>query len=631
MIDLQKYETLLHLLIFIKILYLKINKHILKKDKLISGLLTLILASFIITNFVGPNAYREVIIDGDGSGLYAYLPTIIIYKTIDFTPVFEFEKSRRASDYMGHYFHSYEEILINKFSCGTALLQLPFFLIAYLLSLLIGLEIDGYNVIFQYSVALSAIFWAFIGLIYFVKLAMLYGVKKEYAWLITISGFIGTNLFYYTLIAPAASHIYSFSLISIFLYFTKKSFQEYNRKSIFISSFILGLIVLVRPANILVVMVLPFLSSSPKNFYQLIRNKLAKGDILLIVLVFIIGLSPQLIINYLQTGQLILYGYQNEGFYFNQPEILNFLVSFRKGWFIYTPFMLLLIPAIVTLFKRSRFEFFSFLGFFLILIYIFSSWWNWFYGDSFGMRPMVDYYGIFFLIIALFVSSIKWPGIRLITFIFIGLTTILNLFQTYQYAKGIIHPDSMNREAYGKVFLKTSDEYVGIIAAADESYYGILNEIPFFETMNDMEDIYPGWTIAKNRSEENFSGKYSAQLNNTIIYSPSFSYKIPELLIGKKNLYVFFEAMVLENKINAAKDALFIVDISNAEGQNIFYKKFKVKKLPDDIVGEWRKESIGFKLPELTDDMVQIKFYIWNISKQNFFVDDSEIKIFEYN
>ena len=139
------------------------------KDKLISGLLTLLLISFIITNFVGPKANRKHIIDGDGSGLYAYLPAIIIHKTVDFTPVFEFEKLRRAPDYMGHYFHSYEEILINKFGCGTALLQLPFFLIAYLLSILTGLEADGYNIFFQYSVALSAIFWAFLGLIYFQK------------------------------------------------------------------------------------------------------------------------------------------------------------------------------------------------------------------------------------------------------------------------------------------------------------------------------------------------------------------------------------------------------------------------------------------------------------------------------
>jgi len=244
---------------------------------------------------------------------------------------------------------------------------------------------------------------------------------------------------------------------------------------------------------------------------------------------------------------------------------------------------------------------------------------------------MVDYYSIFFLTIALFVSSTKWPRTRLITFIFIGLVSALNLFQTYQYAKGIIHPDSMNREVYWKVFLKTSDEYVGIIAAADESFYGILNETPLFETTNDMERIYPAWAIAKNHSEEYFSSKYSAQLNNTVVYSPSFSYKIPESLISKKNLYVFFETMVFEKEQNAAIDALFIVDISNNEGQTIFYKKFQVKKLPDDIVSEWQKESIGFKLPELTDDMVQIKFYVWNVGKQVFLLDDLVIKIHEYN
>ena len=620
------------MLIFIKILYCKNNKHNLKRDKLLSGLLTLLLlTSFIITNFTGPNAYRKVIIDGDGSGLYAYLPAIIIHKTIDFTPVFEFEKSRRAPDYMGHYFHSHEEILINKFGCGTALLQLPFFLIAYLLSILTGLEADGYNVLFQYSVALSAIFWAFVGLIYFVKLASLYGIKKEYAWLIAILGFIGTNLFYYALVAPAASHIYSFSLISIFLYFMKKSFLVYNRKSLFISTFILGLIVLVRPVNILIVLALPFLSSSFNNFYSVIRKKLAKGDIIFIVLIMALSLSPQLVINYLQTGKLIFFSYQNEGFYFGHPELLNFLFSYRKGWLIYTPFMLLLVPGMITLYKRSKFEFFSFLGFLIILVYIFASWWNWFYGDSLGMRPMVDFYSIFFLVIALFISTVKQSRVFLIILLFISLSTALNLIQTYQFAKGIIHPDSMNKEAYWKVFLKTSDEYVGIIAATDESYYGTLSKYPFFETINDMEGTYPAWAIAKNRSEENFSGKYSAQLNNTVIYSPSFSYKIPESLISKKNLYVFFETMVFEKEQNAAIDALFIMDISNNEGQTIFYKKFHVKKLPDDIVGEWQKESIGFKLPELTTDMAQIKFYIWNVGKQGFLLDDLVIIIHEYN
>lgn len=602
------------------------------KKKLFACLLAFVLlVSFTISNFIGPNHYRRIIIDGDGSGLYAYLPTLIIYKSVDFTPVFEYEKSRRAPDYMGHYFHEHDGILINKFTAGTALLQLPFFLIAYILSLIFGLEADGYNILFQFAVALAALFWVFVGILYFIRLALLYNLKNNVAWVFIITGFIGTNLFYYALIAPAASHVYSFSLISIFLYYMKIFFMTYNRKALFLSSLLLALIILIRPVNIVIVLALPFLASSPKNLVSGIKKKIKTGDIFIGSLVFIIGISPQLIINYLQTGNLIIYGYENEGFYFTRPETLNFLLSYRKGWLVYTPLMILLIPALIALFKRSRFEFYSFLGFFIMLIYIFSSWWNWFYGDSFGMRPMIDYYSLFFLVIAIFISGIKKQWLWVIISIFIGIAISLNLIQTIQYAKGIIHPDSMSKEAYWEIFLKTSDDDAGIIAAGDESYYGKMDEKPFFETTNDMESKYNNWSNPEKSDLNAYSGSFAVQMNHSSVYSPSFTYKIPETFVQKNNLYVEVEAMILQNEANAAKDALFIVDISDLDKQTIFYKKFKVKKLPDSLSEEWKIEHIGFKLPPLTDEMDSIKFYIWNLKGGKFMIDDFSIKIYEYH
>lgn len=602
------------------------------KDKLFGGLLIFIfLVAFISANFVGPNKYRKVIIDGDGSGLYAYLPAIFIYHTTDFKQVFEFEKSRRSPDYMGHYFHLYEDTLINKFSSGTALLQLPFFLLAYILSLLFGLEADGQNALFQYSVAFSAMFWAFLGLLYFIKLTKLYQLRTEVAWTIAITGLLGTNLFYYTFIAPAASHAYSFSLISIFLYFLKKNFLEYNRKSIYLAAFLLALIVLVRPINIIVVAVIPFIASSAKELINSIKGKLISGDIFIIILIFLLGISPQLIINYIQTGYLIVYGYQNEGFYFTRPEITNFLVSYRKGWLVYTPFMLLLIPAIFMLYKRSKFEFFSFIGFFILLIFVFSSWWNWFYGDSFGMRPMIDYYSLFFLLIALLISSIKNSKVLVFTALFITGAIALNLIQSIQYSKGIIHPDSMNKEAYWKVFLKTSVEYAGIIAAGDESFYGKLDKEPFYETTNDLESTHPGWSNPDKTEIASFSGTYAIQMDQLQIYSPSYSYKIPKTLIGQKNLFIFFETMLFQNEAKAADNALFVVDISSNNGETVFYKKFKVNKLPNDIINKWDKESISFKLPEITNEMTKMKFYIWNLEGKTFLVDDLSIRFYEYH
>jgi hypothetical protein len=189
----------------------------------------------------------------------------------------------------------------------------------------------------------------------------------------------------------------------------------------------------------------------------------------------------------------------------------------------------------------------------------------------------------------------------------------------------------MNQEAYWKVFLKSSDTYAGIIAAGDESYYGELDNKPLFETFNDMESSYINWSNPVMSDQDSYSGAYASLLNKTKIYSPSFAYKIPEKFISKKNLYVIFDAMILQNEANAAGNALFIVDISGKEGKTIFYKKFKVKKLPDEVTFKWKKEHIGFKLPEIKGEMEKIKFYIWNVSGESFMVDDLSIKIYEYH
>jgi disulfide oxidoreductase YuzD len=72
------------------------------------------------------------------------------------------------------------------------------------------------------------------------------------------------------------------------------------------------------------------------------------------------------------------------------------------------------------------------------------------------------------------------------------------------------------------------------------------------------------------------------------------------------------------------------VDISN-KNENIFYKSFKVKKIPDNITNEWRDGTIGFKLPEITNEMEYIKLYIWNVKKQDYFLDDIRLDFYTYD
>ncbi len=48
-------------------------------------------------------------------------------------------------------------------------------------------------------------------------------------------------------------------------------------------------------------------------------------------------------------------------------------------------------------------------------------------------------------------------------------------------------------------------------------------------------------------------------------------------------------------------------------------------------MSQTRKEgSIGFKLPEINDNMAYIKFYIWNVEKQTYLLDDLAIQLYTY-
>lgn len=594
--------------------------------------LTLVVV-FVIVNFIGTKSTRNVFIDGDGSGHYSYLPSIFIYHTINFEDVFQYEKQKRPPDYVGHYYHKIGDVFINKYTVGTSLLQLPFFLLGFLLSLIFGLPPDGYNIIFQYCVALSTLFWVGIGINYFVKLLNSYGMNQKFAWTIAIVVLFGTNLFFYTFVQPSFSHAYSFTLISMFLYFARKVFIEYDKKSVLIASFVLGLIVLVRPVNIIVIMSVPFIAGTPRNFIDAIKRKLRGHDYLPAILMFLVAVSPQLIINYLQTGSFIIYGYKNEGFYFSDPQFIDFLFSYKKGWFVYTPIFLLLFPAMIYLWRRqSAYAFSTFIFFILFQVYIFSSWWNWYYGDSFGMRPMVDYYALFMLVIAMVLYPVKSKWLKVVVSVFIFLGILLNLFQSYQYAVGIIHPDSMSKKSYWHVFLKFDKKCEKAISGGDETFYGNLSSKPFFSTDNCIDSFDEGWTTSYNINNKiAFSDSLSVIQTPVNIYSPSFKIYIKDKLTGYNNIFVRFETRYYEMEENAAKKAVFVVDVTDTTGKSVFYKTFRIKSIPDDIINTWQKGSIGFKIPDIKNDMEFIKFYVWNVDKQTYLLDDLSLKLYTYS
>jgi hypothetical protein len=98
----------------------------------------------------------------------------------------------------------------------------------------------------------------------------------------------------------------------------------------------------------------------------------------------------------------------------------------------------------------------------LFLTYVLSSWWSWYYGSSYGLRAYIDYYAIFFIPFALFLDKLRF-GAKLFIVALAFLAVPINIIQTYQYKKYILHWVGMNKEKYWKVFLKTDKKYEGIL------------------------------------------------------------------------------------------------------------------------------------------------------------------------
>ena len=232
---------------------------------------------------------------------------------------------------------------INQHPVGVAVLLLPFFLLAYAYASLFHFPVDGLSFPFQIAVGLAAFVYAMIGLIFIKKLFQLRGISDKVTALILPLLFFGTNLMHYTLSEAGMSHIYSFSMISVFLYQSAKFVQQRENKNLLAAFAIVGLIILLRPNNVFIVLGIFFWFSSLqefKDFFRsLFKNKIFYFSFLLTASIVFL----QSLLWYFQSKQFFHQTYKADGFYWLNPQVLKMLLGFDGGFFIYTPLCLLFL------------------------------------------------------------------------------------------------------------------------------------------------------------------------------------------------------------------------------------------------------------------------------------------------
>lgn len=526
---------------------------------------------------------KEVFINADGRGYYEYLPALFIYDDIHLayidtlqTEYYEIEHNKLL--------YKYQEngLRINKYFVGTALFQSPFFLVAHFTSSKADSihPDDGFSLPYQRAIWYAAIFYMFLGMVCIRLLLQTYNMNGWWIFFIQIATLFATPLLHYTVYDSAYSHVYSFFLISWLMYTVRKYFITNQSNYLFLSLVILGFITIVRPVNLLVLIFTPLLTDHLSEFIRNIQRLFTQHYYALLFGVVCYGVivSIQLYISYLQTGNPFNYSYGEEGFDFTHPRFVDFLFSYQKGFFLWTPWWLLvfIIGLICWVYKKIYYQAIAFLLAFLIVVYVLSSWHSWSYGGSIGQRPMIDFYGAFILVL-LPVFSKRQYAMKGILVISLPLLVVLMQIQTFQYVKAIILLDGMNKELYWKSFLITDEKY---------SWY-------FYRSSPEIKDI---------QSERLLLKEIIIPAVQQQFYVQTFNIPSPDTLASGGEI---------KFRLNREADREFIViELLNSMGQvvsenshNVFHSQYG-----DDVV-------LRFKLPEKSQDITQIRFAVSNVNQ----------------
>ncbi len=526
--------------------------------------------TFILFSDQERNSPYNRIIIGDAKAYYAYLPAVFVYQDASFEFVNKIEKKYYPAD--GSLAKNFMNELpsgekVNKTFPGLAILYAPFFFLAWVFSALFGYSTDGYSSPFQFAIALSHIFYFTLALRILWSILTSFQIKSVPIFFAFLVLTFGTNCWYYLVYDFSVSHIHLFFLVSLTFSIFMKWLQFRKPHLLGCVAVLLALIAIVRPTTVLLVLFLPFvlLLTKSKIYWS---PKLMFGQIRHLI-PFVLALSFVLFIPLLlwkwQTGNWFVYSYSNERFDFSKPHFLDFLFSFRKGWLLWSPAILLAFILLFFCVKKDNFKTVVSLVFpFLFIAFVFSCWWIWTFGMGFGQRPMIEF--LPFLLIGTLVILNKFKHNFILLFAFVPLL-LLSLVQGYQVANFIHIGGNTTREEY------------------ERRFFQFKQDAPTFKVTKNFELLVRKTT---GKTEVNEFSPYSKSVKVSVQNS---TYQVIKIVTKVKS---------------AEKKPNLQLVVSSISG--LFYKQFSLSEHVDlDFV----ELEFGAKLTKLasTDTLL---VYVWN-------------------
>jgi len=399
--------------------------------RIAAGILLFALFLFLAFNKHSKDDYRSYrsVLWADASGYHVYNPIWFIYGN----NCSQMPDSVNYKTGTGFSFNENTKRIITKYTSGVAILQAPFFLTAHLLAAPLGFEPNGFSPIYHGAIMIAGALYGLLGLLFsFLFLKRFFSEKIS---LLTVGiFFLCTNLYYYTLDASGFLHVYSFFLIAAVTWLTTKIYETPTTKYILPFFFALSLAILIRPTNVvLLIFVLCF--DVKTNFQdRLVFLKSNFKHFILPALLSLIVFIPQLIYWKQSYGSAIVYSYGDEGFSFLlNPKLILVWFSTNNGLFTYAPILIISVIGMITALLQKNSNGILILFMFLLTSYIFSSWWNYWFGCALGARSFVEYYSLFMYPFTLLLSQIKNKVAWFSFFTFCLICAFINMNIIYYY------------------------------------------------------------------------------------------------------------------------------------------------------------------------------------------------------
>lgn len=347
--------------------------------------------------------YREALF-ADKAGYNIYLPSLFYWGLT------ETSLNDSIVEYLGKGFSISGGKVQTKYPYGVALFQSPFFAFAHIESYLSEGARLGFSWRYRNWYTIANVFYCTLGLYFFALFLFEFNhFKAKVIWMGLALLLLGTNLYYYTVVDIGMSHVISFALFSFFLYRYNRFFKEPRTKEMIVLAITAGLVIAVRPINVLFVLTTLGLWSVGNwaEFKNRVILLLKPKHILTFFIAIVLFQIPQWLYNKAVYESYFVDSYKGESFDFTSPYLLEHLFDTMNGLFVFSPFAVLMIIGMIMIYVKKKQRYYWIPLLFGLLVYVFSSWHAWHFGCALGQRVYVEYYILFLIPVLYLLQQMK--------------------------------------------------------------------------------------------------------------------------------------------------------------------------------------------------------------------------------